>query len=71
MSRGDRDVCPEQYGLGSRVCLWRLVRNILSHMPLRDRTLAATALCSIYVQINQEAGMIQLQAVYDTILPRW
>lgn len=52
-------------------CRVHLMRNVLAHVPKRDKSIVAVALRTIFAQPNQEAARQQLAEVVRGMQPRW
>ena len=52
-------------------CRVHFVRNVLAHIPKRDKAMVAAAVRTIFAQPSREAAGRQLRYVAETIEPHW
>ncbi len=52
-------------------CRVHFMRNVLAHVPKRDKSIVAAAIRTVFAQPNQEAARQQLVEVVRVMEPRW
>jgi transposase-like protein len=52
-------------------CRVHFMRNVLAHVPKRDKAIVAAAIRTIFAQPNREAARQQLAEVVKAMAPRW
>jgi putative transposase len=59
------------HGASWQRCRVHFMRNILSHVPQKDKKLVAASIRIIFDQPDRESARRQLKATYEAMFPRW